>query len=101
MFFRKNYQTVLMNEIRDFNKLNILDVRESDEYSNGHIHSAISLPLSSIENNITSLDKEKEYHVVCHSGGRSQQASAYLSQKGFKVTNVMGGMAMYKGSVVQ
>lgn len=101
MFFKKNYQTILMNEIRDFDSLNILDVREKDEFDSGHIKGAKFLPLSSLANQVDKLDKDKEYHVVCFSGGRSKQACDFLSKKGYKVTNVMGGMSAYKGRVVR
>lgn len=99
--FKKRYSSVLMNDIRDFDKLNILDVREDDEYRGGHIKNAKSLPLSGLSDSIDSLDATKEYYVVCHAGGRSKRACDILSKKGFKVTNVMGGMSAYKGRTVR
>lgn len=97
MFRRKNYDSVLMQDLKINKDMNILDVRESDEYASGHIKEAQSMPLSTLQNTYQSLDKNKHYHIVCHSGGRSAQASKFLSSAGYNVTNVMGGMSAYRG----
>ena len=79
--------------------LTVLDVRELDEYNNGHIKNALHLPLSQISELVKDLDSSKYYHVICHSGGRSAMACEFLSAHGFDVTNVMGGMSAWKGEV--
>lgn len=78
--------------------LNVLDVRELLEYKLlGHIPGAKNMPLSKLQKKTSSLDKSKEYYIVCQSGGRSAQACAFLEQAGFKTTNVLGGMGMWSG----
>lgn len=81
-------------------KLDILDVREIDEFENGHIKSAKNIPLSELVERIEELDENKNYYVICHSGGRSGSACQYLSNLQFNVINVMGGMSSWKGEVV-
>lgn len=81
-------------------KLDILDVRESDEFENGHIKSAQNIPLSVLVERIEELDKNKSYYVICHSGGRSGSACQYLRKLQFNVINVMGGMSSWKGEMV-
>lgn len=84
-----------MNETKD---LNILDVRQGFEYKMmGHIPGAKNIPLSKLPNQLEDLSKKEEYYVVCQSGGRSQQAVDFLSQSGYKVTNVLGGMSQWQG----
>lgn len=80
-------------------KLNILDVREVPEYQNGHIPSAINIPLNELGQRLDELDKATEFYVICHSGARSAVACDFLSRQGFKVVNVMGGMSSWKGAV--
>ncbi|TDM07105.1 rhodanese-like domain-containing protein [Macrococcus lamae] len=70
----------------------VLDVREIDEYNNGHINDAVNLPLSTLDQQADTLDKEKAYYVICKRGGRSTKAAEYLHAQGYDVTNVEGGM---------
>ena len=74
--------------------LNILDVREDFEYEMGHIPGAKSKPLSTFP---VELDKEKTYYVVCQSGGRSVNACQILTNNGYDVVNVEGGMSAWGG----
>ncbi|WP_161878450.1 rhodanese-like domain-containing protein [Alkalibacterium sp. MB6] len=74
--------------------INLIDVREVDEYESGHIPIAKNMPLSEFP---VELDKEKTYYVICQSGGRSTTACQYLANNGYDVVNVMGGMSAWKG----
>ena len=80
-------------------KLAILDVREVDEFANGHIPEATNLPLSELGARFEELDKDQNYYVICHSCARSANASNFLSQQGYQVTNVLGGMSAWKGDI--
>ena len=78
-------------------QLPIVDVRETDEYARGHIPGAVNFPLSDLGSDFTKLDKNTDYYLVCQSGGRSAMAAEFLSDQGFKVTNVMGGTGSWMG----
>ncbi len=93
------YKSILMKELRDFTHLNLLDVREQDEHQGGYIEGAILLPLSQLQQRFSELDQTIEYYVVCYSGSRSQMACAFLSEMGYNVVNVMGGMSAYRGEL--
>lgn len=45
------------------------------------------------------LDKNKPYIMICRSGGRSGQATAFLQSQGYDVTNMTGGMLDWAGEV--
>ena len=45
------------------------------------------------------LDREKEYIIICRSGARSANVCHYLQDQGYKVSNMVGGMLEWKGSV--
>jgi len=79
--------------------LTIIDVRESDEFAEGHIPQAINRPLSILVEEIDSFEKDKTYYIVCQSGGRSSQACSYLSSEGIRVVNVLGGMSEWQGEI--
>jgi len=78
-------------------RLNIIDVRETDEVAAGKIPGAINIPLGLVEFRMHELDKSKEYIMVCRSGGRSGRASQFLEGQGFKVINMAGGMLAWEG----
>ena len=80
-------------------KLDIIDVRETDEVAVGKIPGAVNIPLGLVEFRMNELDKKKEYIMVCRSGGRSGQASQFLESQGFKVINMTGGMLSWEGKV--
>jgi len=80
-------------------QVNIIDVREVSEVAEGHIPTAINIPLGLIEFRMHELDKSKEYIMVCRSGGRSGQATQFLESQGFNVTNMTGGMLAWEGEV--
>lgn len=81
-------------------KLAIVDVREVDEFENGHISQAQNSPLSVLDQGLDALDKNQQYYIICQSGGRSAMACEFLSSKGYDVVNVMGGMSAWKGEIV-
>ncbi len=69
----------------------ILDVREPVEYQYGHIDGAVHVPLNDLPARLGELPDARTL-VVCKVGGRSAQAVAYLSQQGYDVVNLDGGM---------
>ncbi|MBY6038079.1 sulfurtransferase TusA family protein [Fictibacillus nanhaiensis] len=76
----------------------ILDVREPAEYAFKRIPGAVSIPLGDLENKLSTLDKNKEIHVVCRTGNRSDMAAQILTANGFeKVKNVLPGMSEWTG----
>jgi rhodanese-related sulfurtransferase len=77
--------------------LNIVDVREVDEVKEGHIPDSVNIPLGLLEFRMHELDKNKEYVLVCRSGGRSGRACQLLESHGFKVVNMEGGMLAWEG----
>lgn len=77
----------------------ILDVREPDEFARGHIPNARHIPLKSLDQRLSELEKFKDRPVIvnCQSGSRSISACATLRKKGFnKVFNLNGGMGSWQ-----
>ena len=81
----------------------VVDVRTLEEYNEGHIPNAISVPLETIENEAEAKLKNKDdlILVYCRSGRRSREAALKLIEKGY--TNVIdfGGIQDWNGEVVK
>jgi len=80
-------------------RIQIIDVRESDEYhgSLGHIRGARLIPLGALAARAGELSPDRPVVAVCRSGARSAQASVLLQRAGFKdVANLAGGMLRWR-----
>ncbi|TBL76374.1 rhodanese-like domain-containing protein [Paenibacillus thalictri] len=78
----------------------ILDVREQEEWESGHIAGARHIPLGQIAKALNELDPRHETIIVCRSGNRSGQACGFLSNMGYNVANMTGGMSKWPGNIV-
>jgi len=74
----------------------LLDVRTKWEFEGdlGHLEGAILIPIQELEKRYHELDslKGKEIVTYCRSGNRSARAAKFLTEKGFKAYNMLGGM---------
>jgi len=64
------------------------------------IQGAIHIPLGEIPTRMNELDERQANIMVCRSGGRSGNATAFLEGNGFDVTNMTGGMLAWEGDTV-
>lgn len=74
-------------------EIQVLDVREQEEYDARHLDGVTLLPLSVLAERYSELDKNQPFYVICRSGKRSARACLFLEKKGYDVTNVQGGMS--------
>jgi rhodanese-related sulfurtransferase len=87
----------LQKRIENGEELNLIDVREDEEIAAGKIPQAEHIRLGTIPESVDKLDKNKQYIMICRSGGRSANACLYLESLGFDVVNMVGGMLDWKG----
>lgn len=96
-------QTITVKELNErinaSEQLNILDVREPEEYAEFHIGGKL-VPLGKIQSmQVEDLEdwKDKEVIVYCRSGKRSLTACMFLETLGFtNVKNLEGGMLSWQ-----
>ena len=74
-------------------KLVLLDVRQPDEFAEGHVQGSRLIPLGELEARTAELPDDQPIYVICRSGNRSKTASQILNKAGKKdVRNVQGGI---------
>ena len=69
----------------------IIDVREPDEYTSGHVPGAVSVPLGAVADHLDKFAGDGRTYVICQSGGRSRRACELVAAHGIDATNVAGG----------
>jgi phage shock protein E len=71
----------------------IADVREKDEWDEGHIPGAIHMSRGTIELDIEEKVPDTNAMIICHcgGGGRSALAAESLQKMGYKNVRSMGG----------
>ena len=83
-------------QVDEFSKrrgdFHLLDVREDDEWTAGHIDGAQHIPLRELSARLGELSKEKTIVAVCRSGGRSEAAVRGLRRLGYEAENLEGGV---------
>jgi rhodanese-related sulfurtransferase len=98
-FAQSSYTTVTVQDLANAQEPNyfILDVRQSEEFAEGHVPNAVLIPLGELETRANELPKDITLYVICRSGNRSRQASEILVGLGFKgVRNVDGGFIAWQ-----
>ncbi len=87
-------RTVTVHELKgvlDEGGAVVVDVREPDEYAQGHVPGARLAPLHTVPSLVGELPLDQPVYLVCAVGGRSAQAAAFLAQHGVDAVNVDGG----------
>ncbi len=77
----------------------LIDVRQPDEYAQGHAPGSTLIPLDQLAQRLPELVgyKNKPVALICHSGNRSGKAQKLLQKAGFTATsNVQGGMVAWQ-----
>ena len=90
----------LMNANND--NIQIIDVRQPQELAAGSIDGTTNIPMVSIPLRANEISDDKQVVLVCRSGARSGQCTAWLMQNGkSNVHNLRGGMIAWANSGLQ
>ncbi|MHA6261398.1 rhodanese-like domain-containing protein [Sporosarcina sp. CAU 1771] len=98
----KGYLTVDIDQVQQLQDDGaiVVDVREIEEFEEGHIIEAINVPLSEIKKGErANLSKDESYIIICRSGSRSKEASTILVDDGYDLVNVSEGMSSWTGEI--
>ena len=61
-----------------------VDVREQDEYAEGHIPGAVNIPLTEFMARVDEVSEDEPVVLVCNTGVRSSQAALFLVSMGYE-----------------
>jgi len=75
----------------------LIDVREQDEWADGHVPYARHIPLGSVPERLADFTGAPTY-VMCKVGARSLRAGEYAAAHGHHVVNVTGGILAWRAA---
>ncbi|WHY60669.1 rhodanese-like domain-containing protein [Cytobacillus firmus] len=98
---RRIVKTLTEDQFREgYRKAQLIDVREPNEFENGHILGARNIPLSQMKMRMKELRPDKPVYLYCQSGMRSARAAQFLHRKGYKdLSHLQGGFKKWSGKV--
>ena len=81
--------------------IQLIDVRQPDEYAFARIEGAKLIPLGEIMSRMGEIDPNRETVIHCKMGGRSARAIEALQHAGFagSLKNLVGGITAWSNEV--
>jgi rhodanese-related sulfurtransferase len=81
-----------IEELADLHpEVQLVDVREDDEFRSVHVPGALHIPLGEVPARIDDVPTDGTVYVICARGGRSAKAVEHLRANGIDAVNVAGG----------
>jgi len=75
----------------------IIDVRDPDEWDDGHVDGAVLIPLGELAERQREIPRDRDVIMMCQSGRRSAKAQRQLSDDfGLATTNLAGGIKAWR-----
>jgi molybdopterin/thiamine biosynthesis adenylyltransferase/rhodanese-related sulfurtransferase/molybdopterin converting factor small subunit len=93
--------TELKQRLDNGDDIQIIDVREPNEYEIAQIPNSTLIPLGQVLTRMNEIDADRETVVHCKMGGRSAKAIDALQRSGFtgKLVNLAGGITAWSNEV--
>jgi adenylyltransferase/sulfurtransferase len=92
--------TELSERLAQGHDIDLIDVREPQEWALGHIPGARLIPLGTLPSALSALDSARDVVVYCKGGVRSARAARALQAAGFRrVWNLTGGILRWSKDV--
>jgi len=93
--------TDLKKRLDNGEDIQIIDVREPNEFAFARIPNSTHIPLGQVLNRMNEIDPNRETVVHCKMGGRSTRAIDALQRSGFKgnLLNLKGGILAWSNEV--
>jgi len=93
--------TELKKQLDSGADIQLIDVREPDEYAFASIDNAKLIPLGEIIKRMDELDQSRETVIHCKMGGRSARAIEAMQRSGYSgsLKNLVGGITAWSNEV--
>ena len=101
-FYQRRFLNTLTEEEfkAGYRRAQLIDVREPNEYSAGHILGARNIPVSQLKMRMKEIRPDKPVYLYCQSGARSARAAQMLHRKGYKeLSHLQGGFKKWSGKI--
>ncbi|MEM1283378.1 MAG: MBL fold metallo-hydrolase [Chlamydiota bacterium] len=86
----------LNNLLTEDNPPILIDVRTMGEWESGHIPGALHIPMDTLTEKISSVNKGEKLALICRTGYRASVAASIAQRLGYKnVVNIDGGMVSW------
>ena len=83
LWFEKDLRKNQSHSIKSPNEIQVIDVRNEDEYKSGHVSGAVLLPVDQILDRIKEVPQNKSVFFICAAGVRSGLACEYAASMGY------------------
>ena len=78
----------------------LIDVRDADEYAEGHIPGSVNLPVEEIARiGAVAPDPDAPIYLYCHGGARAVRAAVHLNREGYAEILPIGGIVEWSGPI--
>lgn len=77
---------------KEAENLEIIDVREENEYKIVRVQNSKLIPMGEIMSNLDKINWDKKVILICRSGARSGYVASILERMGKNVINMAGGI---------
>jgi rhodanese-related sulfurtransferase len=82
-------QAEFVQKVIDNEDIYVIDIRQADDYNEGHIQGAVNMPWGpAISVNLSNIPTDKEVYLHCYSGQTAGQAIATLNMAGIPSRSV-------------
>jgi rhodanese-related sulfurtransferase len=73
----------------------LVDVREVAEWQQAHVAGSLHIPMGEFVARVGEVPADRPVVVICHSGHRSAQVTAWLVAQGYDAVNLSGGLVAW------
>lgn len=102
-FYRvRSYVNTLTEEqfTEGYRRAQLIDVREPQEFKNGHILGARNIPVTQMKQRLIEMRPDKPVYLYCQGTARSVRAANLLRKNGYKDLNILqGGFKKWSGKI--
>jgi rhodanese-related sulfurtransferase len=93
----EDYTPQQVAELIERGDIQLIDVRQPEEYEAGRIAGGRLIELSELAGQVDSIDRDRPVVFYCRSGSRSAMATEAFRDAGFDAHNMLGGLQAWDG----
>jgi|SRR5699024_8247424 len=99
--YRQSSHLKILNQDDFINrKAQIIDVREPQEFENGHILGARNIPMTQMKQRLVEIRPDKPVYLYCQGSSRSSRAANVLRKNGYTdISLLKGGFKKWTGKI--